>query len=61
MEQYCEQKHNKVTQIYPQRKICKMICTQTEKFDIYENNEDMKINEKMGEQDKTTIYYCYKL
>lgn len=30
MEQYCEQKQNKVPQIYVQRKISEAICVQTE-------------------------------
>ena len=42
VEQYCEQKHNKVPQIYIQMKISKMICTQIGEIDIHGNNEYIK-------------------
>ena len=41
MEQYCKQKHIKVPQIYVQRRISKVTCTQTEKINIDENNKDI--------------------
>ena len=39
VEQYCEQKHNKISQTYVQRKISKTICRKIEKIDIDENND----------------------
>ena len=47
-EHYCEQKHNKVPQIYVTSKINRTIYTQTEKVDIDEDNESIEtIIEKM--------------
>ena len=53
VEQYCEQKHNKVPQIYVTSKINRTIYMQTEKVDIDEDNESIKtIIEKMEERDE---------
>ena len=54
VEQYCEQKHNKVPQIYVTSKINRTICTQ--KVDIDEDNESIEIIiEKMEERDDEFI------
>ena len=56
VEQYCEQKHNKVPQIYVTSKINRTIYTQTEKVDIDEDNESIEtIIEKMEERDDEFI------
>ena len=50
VEQYCEQKHNKVPQIYVTSEINRTIYTQTEKVDTDEDNESIEtIIEKMEE------------
>ena len=56
VEQYCEQKHNKIPQIYVMSKINRTLCTQTEKVDIDEDNESIEtIIEKMEERDDEFI------
>ena len=56
VEQYWEQKHNKVPQIYVTSKINRTIYMQTEKVDIDEDNESIKtIIEKMEERDDEFI------
>ena len=56
VEQYCEQKHNKVPQIYVTSKINRTIYAQTEKVDIDEDNESIEtIIEKMEERDDEFI------
>ena len=56
VEQYCEQKHNKVPQIYVTSKINRTIYTQTEKVGTDEDNESIEtIIEKMEERDDEFI------